>query len=249
MTLYGITQQVDKFTNVLIKRIEDYWVSLDEEDDDVERLIFGLSGKKISDIRTYVTDKWTEYGWVPILPTFQGKDILKNIIPPDTVEKADAILLKELTTETQEELFRVLTHYVKKSNHNEETLLEAILSYKNGFYSACSVLIFALIDACFLTRQPIKTGKRRELANGAAKNKIDVPDSLILSSAEITLKIVKTLFSNGRDFNLTNEKGLNRNFISHGMNRYNPDNKDCLKLFVLLFNIYLLFDTEVFAWK
>lgn len=240
---------MDKFINVLLKRIENYWISLDEVDDDVEKLIFGLSSQKISDIRTNVIDKWTEYGWVPILPTFQGKDILKNIIPPDTVEKADAILLKELTPETQEELFRVLTCYVKKSNHNEETLLEAIISYKNSLYSACSVLIFALIDACFLTGQPMKTGKRRDLANGAAKNKIDVPSSLILSSAKITLNIVTILFSNGQDFNLNNEKGLNRNYISHGMNRYNPDNKDCLKLFVLLFNIYLLFDTEVFAWK
>lgn len=248
MTLNNIVQEVDEFIDRLIQKAENYYVSIESGMIKTDQLLSTLANEKITDIKKRVVDKWAEYGWVPVLPTFQGKDIIKNIVPPDTSEEADKIMLKYLNESSLQELFLELKGFVTINNHNEKTLSEAILSYKNGLYSACSLLIFALIDACFLTRQPTTENKRRVLTEKAASSKIKRVDSLVLSCADITLHIVKSLFLNADDFNPQKEVGLNRNFISHGMNRYNPDDNDCLKLFVLLFNIYLLFDTAVFEW-
>lgn len=145
-------------------------------------------------------------------------------------------------------LFDALHEYVKTNLHNETTLSQAISSFNSELYSGCALLLFALIDACFLTTQVIKKGKRRALAN-AANKEIKRVDSLLLSCANISLNIVSDLFESAQDFKPEIEDGIKRNFISHGMNSYNPNRTDCLKLFVLLHSIYLLFETGVFEWK
>ena len=215
----------------------------------VDKIIDAYGNIDLSQVRTTVVDKWTEYGWVPILPSFNGGDILGSIIPPETIQEADSFMLNHLGESELKVLFDTLYEYVKNNSHNTTTLSQAINSFNSGLYSGCALLLFALIDACFLTTQVIQNGKRRVLANNAAKNEIKKVDSLLLSCANISLNIVSNLFENAQDFKPEMEDGLKRNFISHGMNTYNPSRTDCLKLFVLLHNIYLLFETGVFEWK
>lgn len=249
LALNNVAQKIDEVIIDLSKKVERSFRLFSETTDYVESHITGMHNVSISDIRKDIIDKWVEYGWVPVLPTFHGRDIIKNIIPPATDVEADTMMMKTLDRDVQEQLFHELELYVKSNNHNEETLSEAIETYKKGLNTACSILLFALIDSCFVTMQPIIKGKDRTLAGTTAKTKIKRTNNLMLSCADITLDITKNLFSYGNDFNPNKEKGLNRNYISHGMNRYTPDSKDCLKLFVLLYNIYLLFDSEIFECK
>ena len=60
--------------------------------------------------------------------------------------------------------------------------------------------------------------------------------------------VTKNFFDDADDFNPEKEDGLNRNFVSHGMNQYNPTRTDCLKLFVLLYNFYFLIDAKILRW-
>lgn len=215
----------------------------------VDKIIDVYGNVDLSQVRTTAVDKWTEYGWVPVLPSFNGGDILGSIIPPDTIQKADSLMLNRLSEPELKVLFDALHEYVKTNLHNETTLSQAISSFNSKLYSGCALLLFSLIDACFLTTQVIENGKRRVLANGAATKKIKRVDSILLSCANISLNIVSNLFESGQDFKPEIEDGLKRNFISHGMNLYNPNRTDCLKLFMLLHSIYLLFETGVFEWK
>ena len=144
-----------------------------------------------------------------------------SIIPPKTIQEADSFMLNQLGEEKLNVLFVTLHKYVNNNLHNETTLSQAINSFNSELYSGCALLLFALIDACFLTTQVVNNGKRRVLANRAASNEIKRVDSILLSCANISLNIVSNLFEGGQDFKPEIEVGLKRNFISHGMNLYN----------------------------
>lgn len=245
----NIEQRIDEFMHELCQRAQEAIDRGETPNFNIDDFITTYGNKKLSDIKTEPINKWTEYGWVPISPSFKGNDILSTLIPPDNSEKADTIMLKKLNKQEISKLFKELHEYANNYNHNDTTLSEAISAFKNNLYSGCSLLLFAMIDACFLTAQPLPPNVRRALAEKASKDKIEEIDSYQLSCANITLCIIKEVFKNGDDFNPVNDNKLNRNFLSHGMNKYVPTNKDCLKLFVLLYSIYVLFDTNVFKWK
>lgn len=59
----------------------------------VDKIIDVYGNVDLSQVGTTAVDKWTEYGWVPVLPSFNGGDILGSIIPPDTIQKADSLML------------------------------------------------------------------------------------------------------------------------------------------------------------
>lgn len=245
----NIEQRIDKFMNELYQKAQ---VAIDNDktyDFDVGDFIAQYGNKKISDIKSEPLNKWTEYGWVPILPSFKGNDILSTLIPPDNSEKADVFMTKKLNKHEMNVMFNELHKHADLYNHNDNILSEAISAFNNQLYSGCSLLLFAMIDACFITFQPTSLKSRRALAERAAKDKIKKIDSYRLSCANTTLCIIKEIFKNADDFATVNDNKLNRNFLSHGMNKYMPTYKDCLKVFVLLYSTYVLFDTNVFKWK
>ena len=249
MTEMNIEQRIDEFMHELCQKAQEAIDNGRTYDFNVGDFIAKYGNRKISDIKSEPINKWTEYGWVPILPSFKGNDILSTLIPPDNSEKADDFMMKKLNEHEINTLFNELKKYANLYNHNVKTLSEAIAAFTERLYSGCSLLIFAMIDACFITVQPVDRKGQRALAGQAAKNKLEKIDSYRLSCANVAINIIIKLFKRGDDFNPVNEKGLNRNFLSHGMNQYTPTYKDCLKLLVLLYSIYVLFDTDVFKLK
>lgn len=201
----------------------------------------------LPEIRSETINKWTKYGWVPLLPSFRGEEIIKMLVPPCSAEEADNIMIQKLDDNELNLLFKELQKYILKNNYNNSTFSESIVAFRNELYSGCALLIYALIDACFINAQTIPLKGRRDLAEKAAKNKIERIDSYFLSCANISINIVKELFKNADDFK--GENGMNRNYLSHGMNQYIPNKIDCLKLFVLLYGVYALFDTKVLVLK
>ena len=249
MAINNVEHEVNDYLHTLCEKAQHVLEQYEQPSFDLTDLLQKIGNLKLSDIQATIVEKWSSYGWVPILPSFTGADVMANIVPPDTAEKADTRMIRLLTEHELQQLFEALHTYVSASGYNEKTLSEAIDAYKAELYSGCSLLIFALIDSCFITQQPQFSNRRRALAGLSAEKKIKKLDSIILSCADITLNLVQSIFEQAHDFKPEFETGLKRNFISHGMNSYNPSKTDCLKLFVLLHSVYLMFDSEVFEWK
>lgn len=195
---------------------------------------------------------WANYGWVPYLPNC-GIGELINIKFPKTQEEADEIIMQRLDDVGVKILIDKLTDKVKFHSHNLETFEEAVNSYKAGLYSGCSLLLFAIIDSCFIIGQPIppkdSKNSKRKLAGSAVKDAVNEDKYNIAIFAYTTKNIIDRLFKYANDFDPSEEDGLSRNFLSHGMNQYTPNRKDCLQLFVLLYNIYVSFDSKCFMWN
>lgn len=192
--------------------------------------------------------KWAEYGWVPCLPDYNVNDILSTIYYPKSQEDADKEMMKKIDEETLNKLFVELRKCVAKYEHNIITLEDAVKCFENGLYTGCSLCLFALIDSCFIKGQPKPTNGRRKTAKGAVTEVLDSKKSILFVSAYVVERMISNLYSNSKDFDEKLERISLRNFVSHGMNVYNLNQIDCLKLFVLLYNVYMLFKIGVFHW-
>lgn len=199
-----------------------------------------------------LAEEWAKSGWIPSLPNYVEWDLMENISSPLTQKQADDIMLNKIDDEMFSELINEITNYNTQLGLNNESFKEAVECFNNKLYSACALLLFALIDSRFIINQPIpqKAKKeRRKLADKAVSRAIDESKANYSIIALTAKTIIKQLFLDGDDFNYSREQGLNRNFVSHGMNKYNPDRTDCLKLFVLIYNINFLFDINFFTWS
>lgn len=186
---------------------------------------------------------WVVNALVPNIRGFHIADWLHAIAEPESMFK-DIILHIEKNGIT--ETIDTVCKLVGKYGLNKTTFDEAVGCYKNGLYTSCTLDIFALIDSIYLSNQLI-SGKRRMLPHKIA---YEAPTRFLIDNKEFTLfiveittEIVSQLYSDGNNF--MNEKPkLNRNFISHGMNQvFFPDKLTCEKLFILLYNLLILFDT------
>ena len=192
---------------------------------------------------------WASYGWVPNLPEYNLIDSLKTINAPISQREADDIMMSKIDDRVLFSLFDKIADYNTQAGLNSNSFEEAVKCFDNKLYSACSLLLFAMIDARFLIGQPKVSKENRNLARPAVSKAIDEKKSKYAVIAFASKTIIEQLFLKANDYDYSIEKGLNRNFISHGMNKYNPDNTDCIKLFILLYNIDLLFHANYFRWN
>lgn len=186
-------------------------------------------------------NQWGEFGWVCFLPTMKIIDINRNLINcPTSQEQADSIMLSQLSDDNVRSLVNDISERVKKFGGNSTTFDEAEKCYELGIYNSCCTNLFALIDSCVVIHQPIIEKKKRKLPIRAIEDASkDKAIDLFCSSLSVKAAICK-FYQDGNDFR--NENGLNRNFFAHGMNKYQSNKTDCLKLFVLLYNLCVLFD-------
>lgn len=239
---------IDDFANLLLK----YY----EKASEIIDLFGNINWQKVFDTFSNFSEKtkasaqiWSSYGWVPNLPEYNPIDLLENINAPKSRTEADDIMMNKIDDTAFCSLIDEITDYNTSVGLNSVTLKESVKCFENELYSACALLLFALIDARFLIDQPRPSKKRRDLACNAVSQVINKTKNYCPIIALTTKTIIKQLFLNADDFDYSKEKGLNRNFISHGMNTYNPNKTDCIKLFVLLYNIDLLFNADFFTWN
>ena len=191
------------------------------------------------------SDKWAEYGWVPLLPNYDMRDMMQSIFPPKTPEEADIQMLGYLS-EQLDELQTEISGMLKKRNGNIDIFNEACLSFDSDFFQASSLCLFAVIDNIILTNQSISKSPKnhRKLPNAFAKELKQNEDATILTSFLTTIKMIGIFYEPGNDF-IKQDTSLNRNYLCHGMNSYKSTKKDCLKLFVLVYSLLVFIDTDV----
>lgn len=200
---------------------------------------------ELPELQRKAGEKWIEFGWVPLLPDATFESFYEALEFPENQIEADEKMVSFIEKQKIETLFDELHRYFIDSESKTCTLNESIACYENKSYTACALCLFSLIDYSFIKEQPIIDNKRRSLPYKAIDNMVSEKDKNALVTTYITVGIIQKFYQGGDDFTIE-EKPLYRNFISHGMNDIIPQKTDCLKLFVLLYNVCLLFESDIF---
>jgi hypothetical protein len=176
--------------------------------------------------------KWGEYGWT--MPP-RAEFSLFNSTPASS-EEANKDALQYCREQDMESLFSDLRSECPRKNDLEE----AIFCYKSKKYKACALVLFSIIDSLNIRKQPRKLSSKRKVGVGAiaeVKELID-PDELFLTllQAENVLKCSFEMFADADDFTLKTQV-INRNYLMHGMSSSRVRKRDCIQLFLLLYNL------------
>lgn len=213
-----VTRQVEEFVQLLEE------TELSEEEQE----------KLISSYRM-----WGKLGWT--VPPDAPINIF-NEEPKDAVEGYQR-LRPYLEKENIEELFEKLRSFEKVKKADIE---EAISCYQAKQYKACTLIVFSMIDSKLIRAQRKEDRNKRDrrpVGRRAAKNLFDrlskqekEQELLIVVLHRInTLEAIVTFFGDADDFK-KQPTIVNRNFVTHGMLYRKVTRKDCIMLFLLLYN-------------
>ena len=178
--------------------------------------------------------KWGEYGWTS--NPFADDCMFDTI--PQNLQEADKSALRYCDNKSMEDLFETLLQRCKRKSDLEE----AIACYKSKHYKASAMILFSLIDSILIRKQG-KSTQRKTGVNAIRLYKEDFEKSHDLTKKLFTslnkINLFKCMFVFFDDTsNFTKECPLvNRNYLDHGMTSKRVRKKDCIKLFLLLFNL------------
>lgn len=182
---------------------------------------------------------WGKFGWT--LPPMGEVGIFND--PPCDMKEANRIIRSCTSDSEMIELFKELKEmkHIRKSD-----IEEAIDCFKGKHYKSCVMIIFSLIDARLIRSQIDSDRKRngqRPSGKTAAVNlfgRIEaqyIDQSMlftVLNQVNI-LAALETVFEVGGDFK-NQPSVINRNFLDHGMLHRNVTKRDCVMMFLLLYN-------------
>lgn len=183
--------------------------------------------------------QWGKFGWT--IPPNSYIDSFNNC--PESLLEADKYALQFCTQKDMDELFSALESLCKR----KKDIREAIECYNNKHYKACALILFSLIDSRIIRLQ----GKSEKYGVGigaivkfkkVAKEKTTNEGKLFL--ALCYENIFPCLFAMFEDTdNFTKKQNIiNRNYLDHGMSCKTVRKKDCIKLFLLLYNMLEFID-------
>lgn len=125
----------------------------------------------------------------------------------------------------------------------KKDIREAISCYNSRQYNACALILFSIIDSRLIRLQRKNTEKYSVGAGAVAKYKEIVEQQtsdrgkLFLSLSYANLfPCLFTVFEDPNNFS-KKTKVINRNYLDHGMSYKTVRKKDCIKLFLLLYNL------------
>jgi len=181
-------------------------------------------------------NKWGEFGW-SLLPNISA-NLFKN--EPIDMKNANKIALNFCKSDIMENLFVK----IKKQNIKISDFEEAVFCYKHKKYKACILLLFGLIDAKMIRIQSKFPNYKdnRSFGNNAIKILKKLFDEINENTLDLLLKYLNlfsclnTFFSSRKNFK--NEPiTTNRHFLAHGMSTKRARKRDCIQLFLVLYNL------------
>ena len=189
---------------------------------------------------------WGNIGWTMIPHAPIG---LFNARPIERQE-ADKLVLKYFNQDGMKYLFDKL----KEKSIRKDDLDSAIFCYENRQYKACILLLLGVIDAKLIRAQKRQKIKRREVCSKAVLKLTQKLEEQYNKSSFFysmlryygTIECLNVFFKNGNDF-FKEPDVVNRNFVGHGMNRRKIRKKDCIQVFLALYNLTELLDAV--KWK
>ncbi len=180
-------------------------------------------------------EQWGKYGWT-VLPYAQ---INSFNCCPETLQEADRFALKYCKKSDMQRLFTELEEVCAR----KRDVREAVFCYNQRQYKACALILFSIIDSRFIRMQN-KDDENYAVGVKAivkykkiVKQKISDSENLFLWLSYVNLfSCLFSFFENTNNF--TKEPlTINRNYLDHGMSYKLVRKKDCIKLFLLLYNI------------
>ncbi|MBE6740906.1 MAG: hypothetical protein E7570_01245 [Ruminococcaceae bacterium] len=242
--LLGVFSWYNENSKAISKTITNALSELAEASRKIVSLVNSLDIKEYSEkekeqlLKSY--KQWGRFGWT--LPPFAEYDCFHKC--PSTQQEADQLIIQCCKKDNIVNLFDTLEEMCSR----KKDLKEAIFCYNNRQYKACAMLLFSIIDSRIIRLQKKGEGKLdvgiraikkfKKLTRKAITNKDIFFFSLISSN------ILECLFMIFEDTeNFTKETTVvNRNYIDHGMTSKPVRKTDCIKLFILLYNILELID-------
>ena len=188
--------------------------------------------------------KWGNYGWCLI--NWASIDLYHNA--PSSVEEADELSMKYCSEEKISNLIREL----KDKVDNKIEFEEAVVSYTNQCYTACSMILFATIDSVIIRLQEYKVSSWRMLPKEyAEKLKSTSDDSFFLRNASYLamLNAIAIIYDSGKNFTNESPEIIKRNFVDHGMNTRRVTQTDCIKLFLIIDNLFYFIEEYGWSYK
>ena len=221
--IFGTMQWVEQTINSIIQSVQ----------------IPGLSEERKEEIRNSHAI-WGKYGWTQ--PPSASVKFLND--PPADQKDAAARILKYCTEKDMEKIFALLLELPHVPNSDVK---EAIFDFQHKQYKSCVLILFSLIDACFIRLQRDEDRRKngcREVGEKAAQKIFDRIQkeqdihkmTFLLFSYENISQCVYTFFARGNDFK-EQPMAINRNFIHHGMLTRKVIREDCVQLFLLYYNL------------
>ncbi|MFO7160975.1 MAG: hypothetical protein DIU81_005715, partial [[Clostridium] cellulosi] len=181
---------------------------------------------------------WGELGWT-VMP-----DAPINIFYscPDDIVAANKIAMQYCRPKNIDNLFE----YLRKENIRKADLDEAIFCFKNHQYKACALVLSGIIDSKLIKKQPKpqKKGEKRPTGKTAVDNlkdkfekQNDVEKMFFIPLVVYNLTaFLISFFKYGNDFR-SEPDIINRHYIAHGMNVRCVRKRDCIQLFLALYNL------------
>lgn len=182
---------------------------------------------------------WGKLGWTLPPDTEVG---IFNTKPTDTKDAYQKIrrYINDSSLDSLFKMTRQLKH-IKKTDFDE-----AVNCFKSGNNKACVLILFSMIDSRLIRSQldeeRDKSG-RRPSGKTAAKNLFGrlkskyITESMLFTVLDQVniVSALETVFGDGNDFTVQ-PKVINRNFVDHGMLYRKVTRKDCIMIFLLLYN-------------
>lgn len=189
-------------------------------------------------IKSY--ERWGKYGWT--VPPYAAIDCFNTC--PKTLLEADELALKYCKKEDMQELFLLLENLCVR----KRDLREAIECYNQHLYKACALILFSIIDSRIIRLQN-KKDERFGVGIGAIAKFKDIAKKKTTEEGKLFIALYYTnifpcLFTMFEDTEKFSKKTtvINRNYLDHGMSSRVVRKKDCIKLFLLLYNLLELID-------
>lgn len=225
--ILNIQQNIAEYTRAMTSIIENIGIPFFSEEDK-KRLV-----------ECY--QEWGKLGWtqIPHAPLKFFNSSPYKYKSPDKVatgycKSAD---MKELFSEMETQL-----------NHRD--LHAAIRCYTQKEYKACALLLFSIIDAKLVRNQPKdsnrKTGfKAVKQLRQEFDRRYDNEELFLFSLDSVNLfACLDTMFYGGDNFK-ENPAIINRNYIAHGMERRPVRKRDCIQVFLALYNLLLFLERKL----
>lgn len=188
-------------------------------------------------IKTY--KQWGKYGWT--VPPFAEINCFNT--HPNSQMEADEIALRYCRNNDMQQLFTLLLENCPR----KKDIKEAIDCYNEKHYKACAMILFSIIDSRVIRLQN-KKEKRMTGVNAIIKFK-DATKQQATGECKLFLALnftnlfhcLLTMFDDTDNFT-KKPTVINRNYLDHGMSYKTVRRKDCIKVFLLLYNLLEFID-------
>ena len=177
--------------------------------------------------------KWGECGWT--LPPNAPIEFFYDA--PASIKEANQKMKPYCSRKAMDGLFANL----QSASVKKEDLNTAIFCYDNRQYKACALVLLGMIDAKLIRKQ--NRNVYRSTGSTAAKKIREKFENERTAEAFFTMlycvnlfSCIETGFAHAGNFK-AEPYTFNRNYLAHGMTRRPVRQRDCIQLFLALYNL------------